>query len=159
MTRRCERSSVPNRRDRLTRWVLAVAGVLAVLTGGIGVVVPGLPTTVFLIIGSWCFARSCPWLEQRLIRNRFFSPYLKYLNGDAVMPVRAKIITIAIMWIFVAISAASLVRVHQGFAWPAGLIGAAAVIGTLFIARWRGRGAKPHANSRARVAADQRPAA
>jgi len=41
------------------RWLLAGAGVVAVGLGGLGVFVPGLPTTIFLIIASYCFARSC----------------------------------------------------------------------------------------------------
>ena len=56
------------------RLLLAGAGVLAVGLAALGVVVPGLPTTVFLIAASYCFARSCPWLEERLLRNRPFAP-------------------------------------------------------------------------------------
>jgi uncharacterized membrane protein YbaN (DUF454 family) len=135
-------------RERASRWLLAAAGVLAVITGGIGVVVPGLPTTVFLIIGSWCFARSCPWLERRLIRNRLFAPYMKYLSGDAVMPMRAKLITIGIMWVFVAVSAATLLRAERGPEWLAACVVVAAIIGTVCIVRWRPRplrGVVPHA--------------
>ena len=58
----------------LRRGLLAAAGVLAVALGGIGAFVPGLPTTIFLIVASYCFARSCPWLEARLLRCRSSRP-------------------------------------------------------------------------------------
>ncbi len=65
-------------RSRARRWLLAALGVGCVGCGAVGVVVPGLPTTIFLIAGSWCFARSCPWLEERLIRVPLFRPFLGY---------------------------------------------------------------------------------
>ncbi|MFI4892363.1 MAG: DUF454 family protein [Phycisphaerales bacterium JB058] len=84
------------------RWAVALLGVLAVAVGAVGVVVPGLPTTIFLIIASWCFAKSCPWLETRLIRNRFFRPFLVFMEPGARMPLRAKVISNAMMWIAIS---------------------------------------------------------
>jgi uncharacterized membrane protein YbaN (DUF454 family) len=124
--------------DRGLRWALATCGVIAVGIGGVGVVVPGLPTTIFLIIGSWCFARSCPWLEQRLIRNRLFAPYLRYLDGDTPMPMRARIAIIIIMWSFVAISVLAMINAAVAPFWPA-LVVAAALFGTIVVLRYRRR--------------------
>ena len=59
------------------RWAWAGAGLGSVSLGWLGVFVPGLPTTVFLLIASYCFARSCPWLEDRLLRVSVFAPYMK----------------------------------------------------------------------------------
>jgi hypothetical protein len=123
-------------RDRAMRWLLAICGVVSVAIGGVGVIVPGLPTTVFLLIGSWCFARSCPWLEQRLIRNRFFAPYLRYLDGDTPMPMRARIAIIGIMWTFVAISVFTMINADMAPIWPA-LVVVAAVVGTVVVLRYR----------------------
>lgn len=93
------------RTSRLQRWLLAVVGVLSVALGAIGVFVPGLPTTVFLIAASWCFARSCPWLEKRLIRVSLFRPFLGYVDG-AVMPKSAVVISLLAMWIAITSSVA-----------------------------------------------------
>lgn len=89
-------------RSRLTRYGLVGAGVCSVGMGAVGVVVPGLPTTVFLIIAAWCFARSCPWLTERLICNRFFGPFVRYLEPGVVMPRRAKVISLCMMWAAIA---------------------------------------------------------
>jgi uncharacterized protein len=116
------------------RWFLAFVGVAFVGLAGIGVVVPGMPTTVFLIAACWCFTRSCPWLERRLVRNRFFAPFLAYLEPGAVMPLRARLVTLGIMWGCVSASVALLVA--RGLAWWAPtLIVLAALVGSVCV--WR----------------------
>ncbi len=114
------------------RWLLAMVGLLCVGLGGIGVFVPGLPTTVFLLIASWCFTRSCPWLEERLIRNRFFQPFLVYLEPDSVMPMRARIVALAAMWTAITVSSVLLTQSGGAF-WLPLLLVALGGIGTYFI--------------------------
>ena len=86
------------------RWLYALLGVLCVGVGFVGVFVPGLPTTVFLIVASYLFTRSCPWLEDKLVRAPVFRPYLRYLDGDRAMPLRARVATIAMIWVAVSAS-------------------------------------------------------
>ena len=114
------------------RWALAAFGLFCVAAGAIGVVVPGLPTTIFLILASWAFAKSCPWLESRLIRNRFFRPFLVYLEPGVRMPPRAKAIALAMMWTAIAISSAILLTREWLIVPPVLLAG---LVGTWFIAR------------------------
>ncbi len=73
-------------RSRFHRWLLVAGGVTLVGIGAVGVFLPGLPTTIFLLGASWCFTRSCPWLEERLIRIPLFRPFLVYLDQGAQMP-------------------------------------------------------------------------
>jgi len=80
----------------LRRWLLAALGVLLVGVGAVGAVVPGLPTTVFLLGACWCFARSCPALERWLRESPFLGGYLKMARDG--MPRRAKVVTIAAIW-------------------------------------------------------------
>ena len=54
--------------------IYALLGTLCVGLGAIGTVVPGMPTTVFLIVAAWLYARSCPGLHRRLIEHRVFGP-------------------------------------------------------------------------------------
>ncbi len=117
------------------RWFLAGVGVVLVGVGAVGAVVPGLPTTIFLILASVCFTKSCPWLEERLIRNRFFAPYLKYLDGHAMTP-RAKLVAALTMWLFAGTSAALLA--WRGMWAVSGVVVGLALIGTIAIALWRG---------------------
>ncbi len=121
------------------RWVLAGAGVVAVILGGIGVVVPGLPTTIFLIIASACFTRSCPWLGERLIRNRFFGPYVRYLDGEEAMSWRGKAVSIGLMWLCVSLSSWTMLHADRGMGWLVVCLGLLAATGTICIIRWRPR--------------------
>jgi uncharacterized membrane protein YbaN (DUF454 family) len=126
---------------RTKRWLLALLGILLVGIGALGVVLPGLPTTVFLLGASWCFARSCPWLEERLLKNRFFAPYLRYLDGNRPMPTRARVVTIAIIWIAVSISMLTLQSQELLSSWSAAPLAAAALVGSIVV--WRFRRAVP----------------
>ena len=126
----------PARPASLRRWLLAAAGVVCVGLAAIGVFVPGLPTTVFLLAAGWLFTRSCPWLEERLIRHRFFAPFHRYLEPGATMPRRARVVTIAVMW--TAITASALLMVRSQPSPPAALLVTLAVagaIGTLVVLR------------------------
>jgi len=74
-----------------------VLGWLCVALGVVGIFVPGLPTTCFLLAASWLFARTSPALRRRLHANRWLGPYLKAAEGRS-MPLRAKVISFAAIW-------------------------------------------------------------
>lgn len=59
------------------RSLYLTGGLLCVALGGIGVLLPGLPTTPFLLLASWCFSRSSPRLESALLRSRLFGPLIR----------------------------------------------------------------------------------
>ncbi len=90
------------------RVALAALGVVAVALGAIGVFVPGLPTTIFLIIASYCFTRSCPWLEERLLRVPLFAPYMRFIDEGRPMSTRARVVSITATWTSVLLSLALL---------------------------------------------------
>ena len=126
----------------LRRWLLAAAGVLAVALGGIGAFVPGLPTTIFLIIASYCFARSCPWLEERLLRVPLFAPYMRFIDEGHPMSTRARVISMTAMWASVLLSLAVLRASGRLSTALAITIVGVAGIGTVAVLRYR-RGPRP----------------
>lgn len=92
------------------RVLFAMLGVVCVGLGMVGVIVPGLPTTVFLLIAVWAFARSSATLERVLIhRNPLLRPFLKFLVPGAVMPRRAQVISLVLMWSAVCLSCAGMI--------------------------------------------------
>jgi uncharacterized membrane protein YbaN (DUF454 family) len=121
--------------SRLQRWLFATLGVACVGLGAVGVVVPGLPTTVFLLAASWLFARSCPWLEERLVRVALFRPFLEYLQPGARMPRRAVITTLTVMWGAIGVSVALLVSAEVARTAVAAVIVTAGVVGSVFVVR------------------------
>ena len=86
------------------RLAFAGIGIASVGLGWLGVFVPGLPTTIFLIIASYCFTRSCPWLEDRLLRIPLFAPYMKVLDEGRGMSKKAATSALLSMWASVSIS-------------------------------------------------------
>jgi uncharacterized protein len=123
--------------SRPRRWLLAGLGVVSVGLAVLGAILPGMPATVFLIIASYCFARSCPWLEERLFSHRIFAPYLPYVRGSASMPFRARVIALLMMWGSVSMSLLTMAR--SGWLTPltASLVVGAALTGTVAIVMFR----------------------
>ena len=112
-------------------WVFL--GSLSVGMGVIGIFVPGWPTTIFLIIASYFYIRSSEKLYNWLINNKILGIYLKNYYSGKGMPLKAKIISILMMWAFGLLSI---------FLWiPSNLIivkitvFVLLVIGTIFILR------------------------
>ena len=101
--------------------------------GWLGVFVPGLPTTIFLIIASYCFARSCPWLEDRLLRIPLFAPYMKVLDEGRGMSRKAATSALVSMWSCVALSLTILFVAGRLTPWVAGLIVLLAGVGSATI--------------------------
>ncbi|MCC7009978.1 MAG: YbaN family protein [Acidobacteria bacterium] len=117
----------------LRRLTFAGVGVVSVGVGWIGVFVPGLPTTIFLIVASYCFTRSCPWLEQRLLRVPIFARYMKVLDEGRGMSTRAVVTALASMWSCVAVSLLVLSVAGRLRPWVAIAIVGAALVGTATI--------------------------
>lgn len=107
-------------------------GFMSVAVGSIGVVVPGLPTTVFFVIAAWCFSHSSPRFEQWVLHLPRIGPMVRDYRAGLGMPRRVKPIAIGTMWVAVLISAVIL----RDRWWLVGLLLALAAAGTAFIA-WR----------------------
>lgn len=72
-------------------------GSLMVAIGAVGVVLPGLPTTPFLIVAVWCFARSSQRFERYLLEHKVFGPPLMAWREKGAIPRRAKILSVTMM--------------------------------------------------------------
>jgi uncharacterized membrane protein YbaN (DUF454 family) len=90
--------TITTERAAFGRLMLASLGVLCLALGVIGVFVPGLPTTEFVLAASWLFARSSPRLSAWLERNRWLGPSLRRFRETRSMPRRTKAIALASIW-------------------------------------------------------------
>jgi uncharacterized membrane protein YbaN (DUF454 family) len=92
------------KRRLLKRRLLIGAGTLATGLGIIGVFIPILPTTPFLLLAAACYMRSSERFYQWLINNRIFGAYIRnYIEGRG-MPIRMKIFTILLLWLAIGLS-------------------------------------------------------
>jgi uncharacterized protein len=95
-----------------------------------GVMLPGLPTTIFVIAASYCFSRSSPRFERWLRNNRWLGPPLQRFAATGGMPRSAKRAALTAMWTAVLLSAALVARAHWGLSL---LILGLGAVGTLSI--------------------------
>lgn len=86
-------------RTGLIRWLLLAAGTLALGLGALGLIVPGLPTTPFVLIAAACYIRSSARLYRWLISNRVFGPVVTTWQAERGLTIRAKLIALALVWI------------------------------------------------------------
>lgn len=88
------------------RWLLLALGFVSVGLGGLGVVVPGLPTTGFFVLAAACFSRSSPRFEAWVLGLPGVGPMVRDHRDGLGMPRRAKVLAIATMVLFVGLGAA-----------------------------------------------------
>ena len=74
---------------------LSAVGTISVGLGILGVFVPLLPTTPFLLLAAFCFARSSPRFYQQLIGNRWLGDYVQNYRDKRGLPLRIKCLAIA----------------------------------------------------------------
>jgi uncharacterized protein len=115
------------------RIVYGSLGWCAVLLAVVGVVVPGLPTTVFVIAASFCFSRSSPRFERWLQNNRWFGPRLRRFLTAGGMTGSSKRAALMAMWTAVLLSSGMLASMHIAAALVVIGMGAG---GTLTILYW-----------------------
>lgn len=84
--------------------ILNIAGTLLVLLGVIGVFVPVLPTTPFLLLAAACYAKGSTKLYRHLITHPVLGKYIQnYRNGNGI-PLHGKILAISLLWLSIGYS-------------------------------------------------------
>ena len=84
--------------------LLIVSGSISLGVGIIGIFVPGLPTTSFLLITAFLWARSSEKLYNKLIENKYVGPYIVNFQKHKGMTLEAKIYSISMMWLMIGLS-------------------------------------------------------
>jgi uncharacterized membrane protein YbaN (DUF454 family) len=74
----------------MKRIILLIIGLLAMALATLGVILPLLPTTPFLLLAAWCFARSSPRFHHWLLHRSLFGPYLRHWQKHRALPPKAK---------------------------------------------------------------------
>lgn len=73
------------------------AGLLALGLGILGIFVPLMPTTVFVLIAAWCFAKSSPRLHARLANSKVFGAIIRQWESRRCIPQKARYVATASM--------------------------------------------------------------
>jgi uncharacterized membrane protein YbaN (DUF454 family) len=81
------------------RALLIGCGTLCVALGVIGIFLPLMPTTVFLLMAAACYARSSDRFYQKLVNHRILGVYIRSSREGAGMKRRDKAITLVLLWV------------------------------------------------------------
>jgi uncharacterized membrane protein YbaN (DUF454 family) len=108
-------------------------GIVLTTVGIIGIIIPGLPTTVFMILAAGCFFRSSQRLYDWIINHKYFGSHVKNYREGKFMPVKAKLLSLLMMWIFVFY--ALFISISDNYLTFKMIIFLAASIGTIIILR------------------------
>lgn len=95
---------IPMSTKRIVRSVLVFTGTLSVLLGIMGIFLPILPTTPFLLLAAACYARSSDRFYNGLINNRVFGSYIRNYREGRGVPFRVKMISITFLWSAISFS-------------------------------------------------------
>lgn len=113
----------------LRKVALVTAGLLAVGLALIGIFVPVLPTTPFLLLAAACFVRSSDRLYNWLIHHKWFGEYIRHYREHRAVTLQAKIVALALLWGVIGYTAIAVVSAW----WLRGLLAVIAVGVTLHL--------------------------
>ncbi|MDR0971926.1 MAG: YbaN family protein [Bacteroidales bacterium] len=94
----------------MKRIVLLSFGIISLLLGVLGIFLPLLPTTPFLLLSSFLFIRSSNKLYLWLINNPLLGKYIIDFQQEKTIPLKVKLSTIIILWTTISISAFVFVK-------------------------------------------------
>jgi len=94
------------------RALLVVAGTLSVALGVLGMFLPLLPTTPFLLLAAVCYARSSARFYRWLVTNRWCGAYIRNYREGRGIPLAQKGLALALLWLTIGYAALRVVTAH-----------------------------------------------
>lgn len=113
----------------ITRYFCLSLGILSLCLGVIGIFLPLLPTTPFLLLSAALFFRSSPRMYQWLLSHRKLGPYIRSFREERSIPLRAKVISLSLLWITSLHCMLFLLPAY----WMKGLLGVIAIAVTCYL--------------------------
>ncbi len=95
--------------NKTIKLLLSILGVISLSLGILGIFLPLLPTTPFLLLAAALFAKSSERLYNWLLNHKYFGPYIKNFREHRSIPLHIKIIAITLLWTTISYSALFIV--------------------------------------------------
>lgn len=90
--------------------ILRIIGTISLALGLLGIALPVLPTTPFLLLTAYCYLRSAPNWHKRLLASKHLGPYIKNFQENKCIPVRIKVYSVSMLWLTIGTSAIFFVQ-------------------------------------------------
>jgi len=87
------------------KYFYLISGFLLVAIGVIGIFLPLLPTTIFLILASVCFVKSSPRANEWLRNHKVLGTYIKNYQDKSGLTITSKIFNLILLWGMITVSA------------------------------------------------------
>ena len=85
--------------NRFIRWFLITGGTVSIFLGLLGIIIPLLPTTPFLLLAAASYAKSSEKFYNWLITTKFFGTYIRNYREGKGIPLKVKVTAISFLWI------------------------------------------------------------
>jgi uncharacterized membrane protein YbaN (DUF454 family) len=89
---------------KVVRTLWFIAGTICVVLGSIGIVLPILPTTPFLLAAAACYYKSSERMHRWLLNNKWFGEYIRNYKEGKGLPMKTKITALTVLWITIVFS-------------------------------------------------------
>ena len=96
--------------DKVKRTIYVFIGTIFLVIGAIGVVIPVLPTTPFLLLAAACYVRGSDRLHHWMINNRIFGEFIRNYREGKGITFRNKLLTIVFLWVSISFSALFIIE-------------------------------------------------
>jgi len=97
--------------SRFKRTLFVITGTIFLGLGSIGIILPVLPTTPFLLLSAACYYRSSERLHQWMINNRWFGNYIRNYKEGKGIPLKTKVLVLSLLWISITYSAIFIITI------------------------------------------------
>ena len=91
--------------QKLVRAFFFVAGTVSLVLGAVGIVLPVLPTTPFLLLALACYLRSSERMTHWMLNNKYFGKYIRNYKEGKGIPLKTKLFALTILWATIVFSA------------------------------------------------------
>ncbi|WP_199167473.1 YbaN family protein [Thermotoga sp. SG1] len=95
--------------EKILKLLMIFLGTLFVILGTVGIFLPLVPTTPFLLLAAICYARGSRKFYEWLVNNKLFGNYIKNYLEKRGIPLKTKIVAIATLWGFILLSAFTII--------------------------------------------------
>jgi uncharacterized membrane protein YbaN (DUF454 family) len=96
---------------KIKRCFFIAAGTIFLVLGAVGIFLPILPTTPFLLLSAACYYKGSKRMHRWMLSNRWFGNYIRNYKEGKGISLKAKAFTISLLWVVIAYSALFMVNV------------------------------------------------
>ena len=90
--------------QKIVKTLWFIAGTICVVLGAIGMVLPILPTTPFLLAAAACYYKSSEKMHKWLLNNKWFGEYIRNYTEGRGLTKKTKITALAVLWVTIGVS-------------------------------------------------------